>query len=99
MFMYRHEICVLIFSYDVNFRTDEIRGTIITESSEYFNIFAISSLLSLLKKIKYAYEIMLLFVCMCFIVCVFPLINVWTPEPIFTELGTYITAPEPISTA
>jgi hypothetical protein len=35
-------------------------------------------------------------------VCVlftFPLINLWTPEPIFMKLGTYITAPEPISTA
>jgi hypothetical protein len=27
-----------------------------------------------------------------------PPINFWTPEPIFMKLGTYITAPEPIST-
>jgi hypothetical protein len=26
-----------------------------------------------------------------------PPINFWTPEPIFMKLGTYITAPEPIS--
>jgi hypothetical protein len=32
-------------------------------------------------------------------VCVSPLINFWMPEPIFMKLGTYITAPEPISTA
>jgi hypothetical protein len=35
-------------------------------------------------------------VCVCI-----PLINVWMPKPIFMKLGTltYITAPEPISTA
>jgi hypothetical protein len=31
-------------------------------------------------------------------VCITP-INSWTPEPIFIKLGTYITAPEPISKA
>jgi hypothetical protein len=36
-------------------------------------------------------------VCVC--VCVSPLINFRTPEPICMKLGTYITAPEPISTA
>jgi hypothetical protein len=29
----------------------------------------------------------------------YPPINFWTPEPIFMKLGTYVTAPEPISTA
>jgi hypothetical protein len=36
-------------------------------------------------------------VCVC--VCLSPHINFWIPEPIFMKLGTYITAPEPISTA
>jgi hypothetical protein len=43
--------------------------------------------------------IMLLFVFVCVFVCVCPLIDFWTPELIFMKLGTYITAPEPISTA
>jgi hypothetical protein len=38
--------------------------------------------------------------CVCVCLCLyFPSINFWTPEPIFMKLGTYITAPEPISTA
>jgi hypothetical protein len=36
-------------------------------------------------------------VCVCF--CVSPAINFRTPGPIFMKLGTYITAPESISTA
>jgi hypothetical protein len=39
---------------------------------------------------------MLVSVCVC--VCPSP-INFRTPEPRFIKLGTYITAPEPISTA
>jgi hypothetical protein len=35
------------------------------------------------------------FVCMS----VYPPVNFWMPVPIFTKLGTYILAPEPISTA
>jgi hypothetical protein len=35
----------------------------------------------------------------CLCVCVYPPINFWMPEPIFMKLGTYITAPEPISKA
>jgi hypothetical protein len=46
------------------------------------------------KKILQAYEITLLSVCVCV-----PPINFWMPEPIFMKLGTYITAPEPISAA
>jgi hypothetical protein len=35
----------------------------------------------------------------CLGVCVSHPINFWTPEPIFMKVGTYITAPERISTA
>jgi hypothetical protein len=34
----------------------------------------------------------------CVCVSVYPPIYFWMPEPIFMKLGTYITAPEPIST-
>jgi hypothetical protein len=37
--------------------------------------------------------------CVCVSAYPPPPINFWTPEPIFMKLGTYITAPEPISTA
>jgi hypothetical protein len=40
------------------------------------------------------YEITLLSVCLCI-----PPINFWMPELIFIKLCTYITAPEPVSTA
>jgi hypothetical protein len=38
-------------------------------------------------------------VCVCLYVSLYPHIDFWTPKPIFMKLGTYITAPEPISTA
>jgi hypothetical protein len=34
----------------------------------------------------------------CLYVCASPLINFCMPEPIFRKLGTYMMAPEPIST-
>jgi hypothetical protein len=37
-------------------------------------------------------------VCVSACLCI-PPINFRTPEPVFIKLGTYITAPEPISTA
>jgi hypothetical protein len=46
------------------------------------------------EKIKYAYEITLLSVCLCI-----SLINFRMPESIFMKLGTYITALEPTSAA
>jgi hypothetical protein len=36
-------------------------------------------------------------VCVC--LCIPSPINFWMPEPIFMKLGTYISAPQPISTA
>jgi hypothetical protein len=58
------------------------------------------------EKTEKAYGITLLSVCVCVRPCVclcvtlcIPPINFWTPESIFMKLGTYVTAPEPISTA
>jgi hypothetical protein len=50
-----------------------------------------------LNKLKYAYAITILFVCLRF--PPFPPVNFWMPEAILMKLCTYIMTPGPIWTA
>jgi hypothetical protein len=59
-------------------------------ATHVYNI--IFSLLSLFKRMKVG-------LCDLHSVCISPLINFWTPGPIFMKLRTFIMASEPVSTA
>jgi hypothetical protein len=58
-----------------------------------FILTAFQATFLILKKLKEAYDIPLLSVCLC----ILP-IKFWTPEPLFMKLGVYIMAPKPVST-
>jgi hypothetical protein len=64
-----------------------------------YSLVTLFSILSLFWKNKvglWCHTVVRVYVCVC--LCI-PPINFRTPEPIFMKLGTYITTPEPISTA